>query len=150
MSWKLIDHDSHVSDVSSQCLCLEEFSGQLTVGSQSAWEEWLAEDNDTFFHPLSKQAMAPGCLALHLWDPPVHQPGFMKHDQNKGQRGEKRSIDTHKVSQALLHAECKKKQLKCMSINTGLHYIYITLAWCLAVWMDNYYPSKAAVCTGNQ
>lgn len=42
--------------------CLDKFSGQLMVRSQAAWEEWLAEDNDRFPHPLSKQAMAPACL----------------------------------------------------------------------------------------
>lgn len=99
---------SSVSDVSSQSLCLDEFLWQLTVRSLAAWEEWLAEDNDRFLHPLSKQAMAPVCPAPHLWDPPVHQPGFMRHDQNRGQR-RRRNIRMYKVSQALLlHAECKK------------------------------------------
>lgn len=46
----------------SLSLCLEEFSGQLTVRSRAVWVEWLAEDNDRFPHPLSKQAMVPASL----------------------------------------------------------------------------------------
>lgn len=48
-----------VCGVSSHCLCLDEFSGQLTAETQAAWEEWFTEDNDRFLHLFSKQDVAP-------------------------------------------------------------------------------------------
>lgn len=168
-----------VTDVSSQCLCLDEFSGQLTVRSQAAWEEWLAEDNDRFLHPLSKQATAPvypAPLSLRSTCTSARVHEAWPEQGPEGMEEEHQDVQSVSGFAAACWMQKKKKVEQCVcilislaTVNTGcllsMYWLFywrhiervykglmkaIMLAWCLSVWVSNNYLRKAALWTGNQ